>query len=317
MKRYIIKITAFALALILPFALMLGIILATPDKPNDSLPYTLHYKLDLLQDTQAPRVIIAGGSASEYGINCRQITQATGQPAICIGVTVYIGLEIYLGMLEKYARPGDTVILMLENSILRENSVDYSLLWAAIGSDLDAWAVVPPAEWPNLVRTAWRYCKERVEKNGGLFAGGWRPAVYDGYHSDIFGPWGDVIEDRPESLLASGYNTQDPIELGPDTPDSKKLKKICSFIKKMEKKGVRVFFAHAPLDRLCVTSDRTQNNRYAAAVEQKLDIPVLMPIDEAIMPPEYFYNSNNHLTSPGAEIYTAALTGRLIELIQQ
>lgn len=312
MKRYFVKITAFVLALMLPFAVMLTLLAGTPDKPKDSLVYSMHYKLDLLKETDSPRILIAGGSASEYGVICEEIANSTGRTTICLGVTVYIGLDIYLGMLDKYSVSGDTVILMMENGLLRYNMVNYDLLWSAIGTDPDVWAVVPLKLWPNLIRTSWRYYRDRVAENGSVFTNGWRPAVYDGYIGRDFGPWGDITLDRPQTLLASGYNTQDLIELNAWAPDPDSLERIAAFAKKMEERGVKVLFAHAPLDRLCVTSSDRYNRGYARAVEQGVNIPVIMPLENAIMPAEYFYDSNNHLTTPGAEIYTRTLIENLL-----
>ena len=74
-RRYLGRLAAFLCALALPFALLIGFIGFVPETSQQSLLYTLHYKLDLLRDTrgQGNRILIAGGSASEYGVNCAAI----------------------------------------------------------------------------------------------------------------------------------------------------------------------------------------------------------------------------------------------------
>lgn len=145
-RRYLGRLAAFLCALALPFALLIGFIGFVPETSQQSLLYTLHYKLDLLRDTrgQGNRILIAGGSASEYGVNCAAIAEATARPTYCVGVTAYLGVEMYLNMLTRYAEPGDTVILMLEHLLLRGAGVDYQVLWQACGTEPDAWACVPP-----------------------------------------------------------------------------------------------------------------------------------------------------------------------------
>ena len=147
MRRWLLRLAAFMLALALPFAALIGFVGFVPETSQQSLLYTLHYKLDLLRDTPGDRILIVGGSASEYGVRCETIQQATGRPTLCAGVTAYLGADFYLNMMDRYAREGDTVILMMEHLLLRGTGVDYTVLWQACGTDPDAWALVPPGLW--------------------------------------------------------------------------------------------------------------------------------------------------------------------------
>lgn len=162
LRRWLLRLAAFLLALCVPFLLLLGCIGFVPETSQQSLLYTLHYKLDLLRDTPGDRILIAGGSASEYGVVCETVEQATGRPTLCAGVTAYLGVGMYLNMLDRYAREGDTVILMLEHLMLRGTGVDYMVLWQACGTDPDAWACVPPQFWPGAAASAGRYLAQRI-----------------------------------------------------------------------------------------------------------------------------------------------------------
>ena len=51
-RRYLGRLAAFLCALALPFALLIGFIGFVPETSQQSLLYTLHYKLDLLRDTR-------------------------------------------------------------------------------------------------------------------------------------------------------------------------------------------------------------------------------------------------------------------------
>ena len=126
MRRWLLRLAAFMLALALPFAALIGFVGFVPETSQQSLLYTLHYKLDLLRDTPGDRILIVGGSASEYGVRCETIQQATGRPTLCAGVTAYLGADFYLNMMDRYAREGDTVILMMEHLLLRGTGVDYT-----------------------------------------------------------------------------------------------------------------------------------------------------------------------------------------------
>lgn len=323
MKRYFIKLAAFLLALALPFVALMGLAAFTPDtKRTDGMAYSLHYKVDLLQQTPSPRIIFAGGSASENGIVCAQVAEAAHRPAICIGVTAYLGLDIYLSLLERYAVPGDTVVLMLENMLLRGDCTNYELLWQAAGGDADVWAAMPPSLWPGLAMNAWRYYRGKVPDGWSLWRDGLQWPDYSAASRPEnlpagFGPLGDVVAARPESLLASGYNTEDPIALYGGAADAGALRQLHGFAARMARRGVQVLFAYAPLDRLCVTTTAEENAAFAAQVEAGLALPVLVTLEQAMMDAPYFYDTNNHLTTPGAERYTAMLVERLLPLLAE
>lgn len=320
-RRYLVRLAAFLLALAVPFALLIGCIGFVPETSQQSLLYTLHYKLDLLRDTRGTgrRILIAGGSASEYGVDCAAIAEATGRPTYCVGVTAYLGLDIYLNMLDRYAEPGDTVILMLEHLLLRGAGVDYQVLWQACGTDPDAWACVPPSLWLGAAAGAGTYLASR-------WPDGWSPLPlqdlrltrYD-YppgqtpHSDDFGPLGDVTLVR-DNILEHGYNTQDPVTLNGGILDPAAVRSIRRFADAMADRGVQVLFTHAPLNALCVQSTQDDNLAYADAVRTALGLPVLVDYPAAIMPADLFYDSNNHLNTAGAAQYTAWLVESLAAL---
>ena len=319
LRRWLLRLAAFLLALCVPFLLLLGCIGFVPETSQQSLLYTLHYKLDLLRDTPGDRILIAGCSASEYGVVCETVEQATGRPTLCAGVTAYLGVGMYLNMLDRYAREGDTVILMLEHLMLRGTGVDYMVLWQACGTDPDAWACVPPQFWPGAAASAGRYLAQRIPPGWNPLHGGLRWTGYD-YppgqtpHSDDFGPRGDVTLPR-ENILEHGYNTQDPVTLGAWAVDADIARSIRRFARRMEERGVQVLFSHAPLNALCVQSSEEDNLAYAAAAEQALGLPVLVGYPDAVMDAEWFYDSNNHLNTAGAQRYTAALLEKLLPLL--
>ena len=315
--KYMAKLLAFLLALCVPFALLIGLIGFVPETSQQSLLYTLHYKLDLLQDTPGgDRILIAGGSATEYGVECQTIADATGRPTYCVGVTAYLGIDMYLNMLDRYARPGDTVILMLEHLMLRDTGVDYLVLWQACGTDPDAWACVPADLWLGAAASAGRYLAQRWPADWSPLQGlHWTSYDYapgQTPHSDAFGPLGDVTEPRT-NILEHQYNTQDMVALSPEVLEENNLRAIRNFARRMEERGVTVLFSHAPLNALCVTSSAEDNAASAAAVKVSLGLPVLVAYPEPVMDAPLFYDSNNHLNSEGAALYTQKLIDGLAE----
>lgn len=296
MARYIKKMLALAVAVALPFVIWIGVLLAIPDHRGGSIAATIRYKADLLQSTEGPRVIFAGGSSSPYGTVCAEVAQQLDCNAICVGATAYLGLPFYLRMLEVYAEEGDVIVLAPEYSLLTGESTDYSLVWEGAGQDPDVWRCLPVSYLPGMFSSSVSYLKLKLEA---------LPYGAGGYN-EAFGPLGDVTLYR-ESMLENGYVSGDPIDFSPERLYAENLERINRFAEKMERRKITVLFAFAPADRLAVVSDEEETADFAQGVEELLEIPVILPLSKAMMEGAYFYNSNNHLTTEGAQINTQNL----------
>lgn len=301
MKKYILKIIALIVSVSIPVCMFLGYIFTIPDGMSGTIAATLRYKIPLLENTPSPKIIMVGGSSSPYGVNCSQIATEMSQDCICIGATAYLGKGIYLNILEKYAKPGDTIVIGFENTLLEDEVIDYDLVWQGAGNDTTVWKNVPISYYPGLFSTAIGYSVER--KNYSV--NGWTNDIHPS-----FGPLGDITEER-DAILESGYNKQDIRYLNRDTISLKELDKINKFAKKMENKGVSVYFVYAPLDIMCVDSTSEEIAEYSQIIADNLDIPMIVSIDDALMDGEYFFNTNNHLTTLGAQIYSEKIVAGL------
>ena len=294
MKKYLVKCSALILAIVFPFAIWIGYLMSLPDDLVGSIAGTIRYKADLLQEVPGPRVIFAGGSSSPYGTNCRMVEDQLGINAFTIGATAYLGLDLYLNLLDEYAKEGDLIVLALETSMMQIDSADYSLVWMGAGSDPDIWRCIPLSYLPGLFTSSYRYYEYKTQ-----------PGT-DVSFNEKFGPLGDVIVERGNELEI-GYNDDDPFDLSPGNICSSNLWKINAFAKKMEKRGITVVYAFAPFAEKAIVSTPEQTAAYEQEIIRRLNIPVIVTLEQAEFGPEYIHDSNNHLTSEGAVINTQNL----------
>lgn len=297
MKKYIFKIIVLAFSIALPFMIYFMYVHSMPSYGDNSIAGTIRYKIDLIKETEGERIILVGGSSSPYGTICDEFERAFDRPCINIGATAYLGWELYINILDSYARPGDVVVLAPEHILLKDDAVGHITVLTGIGESKDAWKHVPLRYYPGLFTAHFQYTKFRIEysdrsPNGAI-------------HSH-FGPKGDVVIER-ESVLPEGYNDDDMISLKPELIYKRNLKLINKFSHKAAEKGITVLFAFAPVDELAIESTDEQNKAFENAVTEYIDIPCILDLDTSIMPGEFFYDSNNHLTSAGSEIYTAEM----------
>ena len=285
------------LCLAMPFVLFFTYIHSLPSYGDKSIGATIRYKIDLIQQTEGERIILVGGSSSPYGTICSEIETELERTCINIGATAYLGLEYYINILEKYSKSGDIIVIAPEHMLLMGESIDYTTMWISVGSDIDAIKCVPYNYYSGMFSSFYGYSKLRYDSRN--------KEQSHGIH-DHFGPKGDVVIER-EALLASGYNTQDIITFSSDKIFYENLDRINKFYKKAKEQNIKVFFAFAPVDQLAISSSKEANEQFEQAVREYINTPVVLDFDTAVMEAEYFYDTNNHLTSEGAKIYTANL----------
>ena len=303
MKKYALKFFVFCLVLLLPFAGAFSFLQALPAQFGGTIMGTLPHKIELAQETPGPRILLAGGSSSPYATNCALIVAETGLPCINVGVTAYLGLGYYLRLLESTMRPGDIIVLGPEHSML-SGKIDYLTVWMAIENHRDAWAFVPPGYWPKMATAYGNYAGEKCRQ-----ARATEGETLPSYDAD-FGPLGDVTLYR-EPLLEDGYNRDDPISLTADTLTDSVSEELSRFARKTADAGVSLYFAWAPVNRLALVTPPQEAPALQAAIESQTGIPTLGQIEDAILPPAEFYDSNNHLTTAGARQYSQRLVQNL------
>jgi hypothetical protein len=88
-----------------------------PIPSTDGLAAGFAYKQHLADTTQGPKILFVGGSSVDLGISAKQATQELGIPCINYGFMVPMGLDYILHLARKAAKPGDTVVLVIEYNL--------------------------------------------------------------------------------------------------------------------------------------------------------------------------------------------------------
>lgn len=89
-------------------------------------------------DTRSPRILIAGGSGTHFGLDTAQIEQQLGIPTYNLGLHAGLGLNGILASLEQQVQPGDIVVLIPEYELLsRETGTGvFSGVWGLASGQL-------------------------------------------------------------------------------------------------------------------------------------------------------------------------------------
>ncbi|NCC06563.1 MAG: hypothetical protein EOM30_00635 [Clostridia bacterium] len=309
MKRFFVKFSVFALALLLPFAAYFAYVQAQPASFGKSLMGGAQHKLEVLASTKSPKIVIIGGSGAPYAVISEDVQNALGMPCINLGTTAYLGLEFYFAQLKGNLGDGDIVIIAPEYSMY-ENGIDYETVWMAAENRASVIKKLPLSYVPNMLTSFSRYAKSKL---GALKTDGASPLTYDEqYTAAGYGYWGDITFDR-DCILESGYNTQDTRTVTADIVTDEVINQLNAVAAYAGKCGAEVYLTYATFDRLALIDGIDGVNALEARLEAECDIKWLGNLSDGVMDEKYFYNTNNHLNSEGAKVRTAALISDLNE----
>lgn len=302
-KLFFLKLICFLMAVLLIPVGYFVYVQRLPAMFRGSLMGSVAIKQEILQQTQGPRILLVGGSSVPYSIECETLSQEAGIPCISLGATAYLGLEYYFSLLDGELHQGDIVIIAPEFAMW-QNNVSYSTTWMAVENSPSLLAKLPLSYIPNMISNYYSYSQKKLD----LFhtQGAPTQTPLEQYTAFGFGKWGDIVTPR-ETLLESGYDKNNILSLDDNSLSPKVVKSVQDFAHKAEKAGASVYLTWAPFDSLAYTGTIEEMEVFEKQVKAQLDIPYLGKLTDCLLPPELFYDSNNHLTSEGASLRTKLL----------
>ena len=101
---------AACVVVIAAFSLALGV----PTQSSRWAFEVMQKKRRLAEQAKSPKILIVGGSGALFGVSGQELEKETGWPTINLGCHAALGVAYMLDDAKHSARPGDTVLLVLE-----------------------------------------------------------------------------------------------------------------------------------------------------------------------------------------------------------
>jgi len=252
-----------------------------------------------------PRLLLIGGSGTTFGLNAQRIEEETGCRTVNMGTHAGLGLDYILYWAKEVARPGDTILLVVE----------YQLYTSPLGSEPhdDYILARDPAffrqmSWLDKIDMATRISFKRIQKGFAI----WRkpetpprphPPYTDGaaYLTNYGDETGNLEAERPPA----GPNMDElakPLVDGIPSDRTAGFNEIRSFLQWARAHQVTVWATFPNIMHRPEYDGPKAQNAIKAITDfyASQGIPVVGTAREAMLPSDQFFDTPYHLTHEAA-----------------
>lgn len=266
----------------------------------------------------SPKLVIAGGSNTLFGLKAERMQRTLGIPVVNMGIQAGLNGDYLFKRIKDVTNPGDCVLMVLEYNAVdpRSSSVnlDPSLTEHVLSNDLGYFRELPLA-----VKLKWFFAYppgrlwERMKYKAHPKPVGDDP---DAYRADTVNMYGDETRHRREDQsgrMKKKIAAMRPAGYAHRLPGAEWKMALRSFVKWGREHGVRMVLAYPAF--MYFEEYRTPPLRtYFEEVERfyrGLGVEVIGSPFDSMYPRDDFFDTNYHLTYDTAVRRTDALAERL------
>lgn len=310
MKKTWLRIAAFLLLVLLLPGLLLAAALSLPRVYAESYYAELAPLTERLYQAEGKKLVVIGGSNVAFGLDVELLEQLLRDKGydytVCpYGLYAAVGCSAMLSLSEDALCEGDIVVLAIEPT--SDTMSDYfgasAFLKCAEG---DPWLLTKLSAEQR--RAALGNAIPVLQERLSILHSGALPAAEGVYSRAAFGENGNLDYERPGNLMALGFDPGSPVDLVAVDIQEAFAEQLRDYRAAAEKKGAQVFLSFSPVDRSALADD-SEEAVYAFFTRcvEAFGCPVISDPNRYLLDAAWFYDSNFHLNSAGAQLRTVLL----------
>ncbi len=261
-------------------------------------------RMDSLQATGKPKMVLIGGSNVAFGLNSKELEQAFHIPVVNMAVHAGLRYEYMIRQVSEYPSKGDVYLIFPEFSQMYEPlSIGTPILYQSLEvfpQGYDYCNQDGPLGYVKLRANAFvEIIQLKVKRTLGRAMG---MAEKNAYQRSVFDHYGDIWSPM---TLKSRYKLDDKhMEKDRGIPPSMDFIRLTNdFAKKAEAAGATVLFLFPAIAEAKWDPEVGQfTEEYLKA---NLKIPIVNDPASYVYPNELFFDTKYHTTQEGREIRTA------------
>ena len=152
------------MAVISPFAIVIGTVTLTPPQYSNSFIGALNEKYDRLHSIDEPKLVVVGGSSVVFGVDSELIEKYTGMPVVNFGLYAALGTKLMLDLSRSAIGEGDVVVISPEldpQTMSLYFSAEQTL--RALDDDYRMFFDIATDDKLSLLGGAWRFATDKLE----------------------------------------------------------------------------------------------------------------------------------------------------------
>ena len=308
-KRILSILLCLCLLLLFPGALVLAECIL-PDFYADSYYAELSQMVNRLKKAEGKRLILLGSSSVAFGTDTALLQDILSQNGfnytVCpMGLYGAVGTDVMLDLTAPQLRQGDLVVLTFEP--VSESMTTYfgaNAYWKCAESDPGLLLLTDSGKRTALVGSYPGYLQERW----GIWQSGQYPTPEGVYARSSFDESCNLIYNRPGNTMLLGYDIGSPIDLARAEISPEFEESVRRFCEKARKAGASVTWSFCPMNRSAIADDSPPVlEDYFNRCAQSFGCTSISDPRDYVMDSGWFYDSNFHLNSAGAEVKTLQL----------
>lgn len=310
MKKISLRIVSFLLLVCLLPALLLRAGASLPSLYSESYYAELAPLTERLDRAEGRKLVLIGGSNIAFGVDVDLLEQLLGDKGyeytVCpYGLYAAVGCSAMLSLSEDALKEGDIVILAVEPT--DETMSTYFGASAFLKCAEDApWLLTRlNAEQRRAVLGNYvSYLQERIA----ILRSGQLPEAEGVYSRAAFGDNGNLDYPREGNIMALGFDTAEPVALRSVQIEAAFADQVNDYCRAAERKGAQVWLSFSPVNRSALAEDSEEALlAFFEQCREAFDCPVISDPGRYVLDSAWFYDSNFHLNSAGAQLRTLRL----------
>lgn len=312
------KVIASVLLLLLLPGILLAVHLRLPHFYGDTYYAQLPAMVQRLDEAQGSRLILIGGSNIAFGIDTELLEdclEAYGYSyTVCpLGLYAAVGSSAMLELAQRTVRAGDVVVLAIEPTT--ETMSTYfgaTAFWKCAEENPRLLLRLGKEKSAALAGSFIPYLQERWS----IYRSKDYPKAEGVYSRAAFSESCNMSYPREGNTLTLGFDPAVPINLAELEFQEDFVQQVNRFCTQAEKKGASVYWSFSPMNRSAVADGSRQAlEQFFTRCNQSFCCPIISDPGQYLLDSGWFYDSNFHLNTAGAQLRTQLLCEDLLTIL--
>ena len=310
MKKTALRVIAFLLLIALLPALLLAVGASLPSIYAESYYAELAPLTERLYQSEGKKLVLVGGSNVAFGVDVALLEELLAEKGfdytVCpYGLYAAVGCSAMLSLSEDALGEGDLVILAVEPT--DETMSSYFGASAFLKCAEDAPRLLTKLNASQRRAATGNYVSYLQERLAVVRSGQY-PEAEGVYSRAAFGENGNLDYVREGNIMALGFDTAEPVDLRNVQIEESFAEQVRDYCRSAEKRGAQVFLSFSPVDRSALVEGSEEALlAFFTRCREAFGCPVISDPGRYVLDSAWFYDSNFHLNSAGAELRTVLL----------